>query len=219
MWSFLYYISDKKQDIPGTGKHCIFSVQDFQTASTNNSHNIEQLHNAYEPSPKKPKVHTENRLEYIDKSTFSDHASYSNKEDRSEHMILDYASKESKDLCHETNNASNKIEDEKPFQVVLDCCDIDISKVGYVDIEDCDFDQKLKENCLHQDWLDSYRHQYLQCLKYSSKPLNFSVEKWCIRIWKNDIKRNVEFPRVVRIWYKTKKRGSSLKWTTDVEGK
>ena len=110
---------------------------------------------------------------------------------------------------------------EKPFSVVLDSYDLDIERVEALETNDIDLKRNLHNGQIYSDWLNKTQGQYLSCLDACCEqtPLQFKVEKWCVRFWQESVSDPQNFPRIVRIWYRTKREGVSLRWAKDVEGK
>lgn len=102
------------------------------------------------------------------------------------------------------------------FHVILDCCDLDIEKVEYSNISNNLRDALSYSN---QKPLEEKRDLLTTCLSQTWEPLQFSVEKWCLRIWKEDVYKTTDFPPVIKVMYRTTAKGTSLRWTLDQDGK
>ncbi|XP_058245337.1 aminopeptidase O isoform X2 [Hemibagrus wyckioides] len=143
------------------------------------------------------------------------------------------------------NDASNTSWDDasKDFTLILDCCDLVVSKVEEVDV--CTVSELW--NLLEVDKvpLDStqsssfalvqrlmsipsarWRQQqdlYLQCscaqAVNTTEPLLFHMDQWSLQIRKKGVRSPHAFPRALRIWYKTKPSGGSVRWTKDQDGR
>ena len=50
------------------------------------------------------------------------------------------------------------------------------------------------------------------------QPISFKDEKWCLKIWKSNVKSKLDFPRVIRIIWTTSREGKSLLWRLDQSG-
>ncbi|XP_072137734.1 aminopeptidase O isoform X2 [Mobula birostris] len=138
-------------------------------------------------------------------------------------------------------------DDGKDFVLVLDCCDLVVSKVEEVNVtaaadadrlngtdvlkpEDGTFSQGLQDDPqnsivdeilgLSADRWQEQHNYYLQC---SNVPgcgeLQFETDTWSMKIRKPGIQSPQDFPRVLRIWYETKPEGGSVKWTKDQSGR
>ncbi|XP_026530309.1 aminopeptidase O isoform X1 [Notechis scutatus] len=131
-----------------------------------------------------------------------------------------------------------EIHGSEDFLLVLDCCDLCVLKVEEVDvavvpgIEKCTSSAKLMDaskdprnlqNRIVHELVtlptNNWREQ-LQCYKHCSQApacgeLLFMTGTWSLEIRKAGIKLPEDFPRAIRIWYKTKPEGQSLSWTTD----
>ncbi|XP_060787902.1 aminopeptidase O isoform X2 [Neoarius graeffei] len=128
------------------------------------------------------------------------------------------------------------------FTLILDCCDLSVSKVEEVDV--CTVSELRKLLEVDQVPLDStqdssfglvqrlisipsarWRQQqdlYLQCscacAVSQTEPLLFHMDQWSLQIRKKGVRDPHAFPRALRIWYKTKPTGGSVRWTKDQDG-
>ncbi|XP_021350898.1 aminopeptidase O-like isoform X2 [Mizuhopecten yessoensis] len=98
------------------------------------------------------------------------------------------------------------------FQMILDCCDINILNVQ--DLTECEEDlEQITDDPINK----------IQRLgndgNVNTNLLKFTVEKHCIRIHKPGCSNIKDFPRMLKISFLTKPEGQSLKWTGDQEGK
>ncbi|XP_060738148.1 aminopeptidase O [Tachysurus vachellii] len=143
------------------------------------------------------------------------------------------------------NDARNTSWDDvsKDFTLILDCCDLSVSKVEEVDV--CTVSELWNLLEVDKVALDStqdssfglvqrlmsipsarWRQQqdlYLQC-SYAqavnpAEPLLFHIDKWSLQIRKKGVQSPHSFPRALRIWYKTKPSGGSVRWTKDQDGR
>ncbi|XP_072271067.1 aminopeptidase O isoform X3 [Pyxicephalus adspersus] len=131
--------------------------------------------------------------------------------------------------------------DSSDFVLVLDCCDLSVSKVEEVDFisvpvtekymcspHSCHkFEHQFHDN--HQmppelarppanQWKDLF--YYMQCsLAPGCGELPFVTDSWSLQIVKPGVKMPCAFPSVVRIWYKTTENERSVKWTKDQSGR
>ncbi|XP_047011550.1 aminopeptidase O isoform X3 [Ictalurus punctatus] len=139
------------------------------------------------------------------------------------------------------NDASNTSWDDvsKDFTLILDCCDLSVSKVEEVDICTVSKLRKLDQVALDSTQDPSFslveslisipsarwRQQqdlYLQCSRARAvsptEPLLFHMDQWSLQIRKKGVQSSHAFPRVLRIWYKTNPIGGSVRWTKDQDG-
>lgn len=139
------------------------------------------------------------------------------------------------------NDASNTSWDDvsKDFTLILDCCDLSVSKVEEVDICTVAELRKLDQVALDSTQDPSFslveslisipsarwRQQqdlYLQCSRARAvsptEPLLFHMDQWSLQIRKKGVQSSHAFPRVLRIWYKTNPIGGSVRWTKDQDG-
>ncbi|XP_061585334.1 aminopeptidase O [Cololabis saira] len=149
--------------------------------------------------------------------------------------VVDTGSFQSSDLWQTTN--------EDDFTLVLDCCDLDVSKVEEVDITSMlgplpevaseraevvsvnpqtTFIQKLFSVPSAQ-W--RLKHQlYSQCSRapgaaQNDNLLHFHRDLWSLQVRKKGVTSPQEFPRVIRICYKTRPTGGSVMWTKDQDNR
>ncbi|XP_036434254.1 aminopeptidase O isoform X2 [Colossoma macropomum] len=123
------------------------------------------------------------------------------------------------------------------FTLILDCCDLLVSKVEEVDVstvpelrnllegDEVDLDGQHSSFVLVHKLIsipsDRWRQQhdlYLQC-SYASvvhtQPLLFHMDQWSLQVRKKGVQSPSDFPRCLRIWYETKPTGGSVRWTKD----
>ncbi|KAL6458827.1 hypothetical protein MHYP_G00322990 [Metynnis hypsauchen] len=123
------------------------------------------------------------------------------------------------------------------FTLILDCCDLLVSKVEEVDVstvpelgeilegDKVDLDSQNSSFVVVQKLIsipsDRWRQQhdlYLQC-SYASgvhrQPLLFHMDQWSLQVRKKGVQSPSDFPRCLRIWYETKPTGGSVRWTKD----
>ena len=110
------------------------------------------------------------------------------------------------------NESGNETGD---FEMILDCWEITVERVEEVivtgGLEDID-----KYDLTTSD--DAYR-TFLRRPKCGGKELDYRTDKQCVKIRKKGVKNAHEFPRVVRLFYRTHPKGYSLKWTKDQDGR
>lgn len=126
------------------------------------------------------------------------------------------------------------------FTLVLDCCDLDVSKVEEVDIasvldrlpnvasessESPSPPAALLQNLLSTpsaQWRQKHR-SFLLCSRAPGATdggsLHFSRDRWSLQVRKTGVKTSQKFPRVIRISYKTRPSGDSVRWTKDQDGR
>ena len=110
------------------------------------------------------------------------------------------------------NESGNETGD---FEMILDCWEITVERVEEVivtgGLEDID-----KYDLTTSD--DAYR-TFVPWSKCGGKELDYRTDKQCVKIRKKGVKTAHEFPRVVRLFYRTHPKGYSLKWTKDQDGR
>lgn len=125
------------------------------------------------------------------------------------------------------------------FTLVLDCCDLDVSKVEEVDITSVldrlpNVASESSESPSPQaafvqslfctpsaQWRQ--KHHSLLCSRGPGAPgegsLHFHRDRWSLQVRKTGVKTPQKFPRVIRISYKTRPSGGSVRWTKDQDGR
>uniref|UniRef100_A0A3Q2CVC4 Aminopeptidase O (putative) n=1 Tax=Cyprinodon variegatus TaxID=28743 RepID=A0A3Q2CVC4_CYPVA len=128
------------------------------------------------------------------------------------------------------------------FTLVLDCCDLDVSKVEEVDTDSvsaplgfpskvaseeisvgsqADFIQHLFSMPSSQ-WRE--RHQlFLLCSRSPGTQngglVNFQTDRWSLQVRKSGVTSAQGFPRIIRIYYETRPLGGSVRWTKDQDNR
>lgn len=128
------------------------------------------------------------------------------------------------------------------FTVVLDCCDLDISKVEEVDVTLVSAMSGLlpeaafgvtsvaQQTAFIQEIISMpsvrwrQKHQlYLLCSRapgaQDTTSLHFHQDQWSLQVRKKGTASSQDFPRAVRIWYETRPTGGSVRWTKDQDGR
>ncbi|RVE68078.1 hypothetical protein OJAV_G00088160 [Oryzias javanicus] len=133
-------------------------------------------------------------------------------------------------LWHTTSNSD--------FTLVLDCCDLDVSKVEEVDITSSpdimgllpqSASKILSENpqsafmenlfsMPSSQW--QMKHQIFSLCSHApcaedGSSLPFRRDLWSLQVRKRRVESSHQFPRIIRIHYQTKPSASSLRWTKD----
>lgn len=132
-------------------------------------------------------------------------------------------------------------DESEEFTLVLDCCDLTVSKVEELDVTTVPDLKKLDVDKQHANtdhpssspvqWLVSMpsvcwrlQHElYVQCSHsstvHNAQPLQFHTDRWSLQIRKEGVCSPHDFPCAVRIWYETKPTGGSVRWTKDQDGR
>lgn len=122
------------------------------------------------------------------------------------------------------------------FTLVLDCCDLDVSKVEEVDAASvssvtCLASEVTSETSgVVQKFLSMpssrwrQKHQlFSACGRapgvQSGSPLHFCRDRWSLQIRKIGVASPQDFPRALRICYETKPMGGSVRWTKDQDNR
>ena len=108
--------------------------------------------------------------------------------------------------------SGNEIDD---FEMILDCSELTVERVEEV-IVTGGLEDINKYDLTTSD--DTYR-TFVPWSKCGGKELDYRTDKQCVKIRKKGVKTAHEFPRVVRLFYRTHPKGYSLKWTKDQDGR
>ncbi|KAL4630061.1 aminopeptidase O isoform X1 [Arapaima gigas] len=138
--------------------------------------------------------------------------------------------------------ASWESESRGDFVLVLDCCDLVVTQVEEVDVtlvpgiqamlgED---EKGVKSTCPSTPLLQQlislpaacweqqhrlYRHCSQAPAPSGGGDLLYRIDKWSLQIRKKGVRSPHNFPCGLRIWYKTKPEGTSVRWTRDQSGR
>ncbi|KAL0979130.1 hypothetical protein UPYG_G00181130 [Umbra pygmaea] len=133
------------------------------------------------------------------------------------------------------------------FTLVLDCCDLTVSKVEQLDVSSVSDLQSLlldvRGEALGGEpqpdsqsatliqmlislgsarWKEQH-HLYSQCscapALETVGPLLFHTDRWSLQVRRKGAKTPHEFPRIIRVCYKTKPEGGSVRWTKDQDNR
>lgn len=106
-----------------------------------------------------------------------------------------------------------------PVHLKLDAYNLDVRGVKEILVPAEKLVFLVREVVVGGKTLADVAEDYLQCCQLPERPLDFSVEKWCIKVWKNGVMEYKDFPRVVKIEYSTQPAGPSLRWTVDQDNR
>uniref|UniRef100_A0A667XG04 Aminopeptidase O (putative) n=1 Tax=Myripristis murdjan TaxID=586833 RepID=A0A667XG04_9TELE len=142
-------------------------------------------------------------------------------------------------------DASWESTSEGDFTLVLDCCDLTVTKVEELDITSVSAMSSLLEGpprerpevgpvslsaALIQKLLavpsGQWRHQhrlFRLCSRASrfqdGLSLRFHTDRWSLQVRKKGVATPQEFPRAIRVCYETKPTGGSVRWTKDQDNR
>ncbi|XP_053182081.1 aminopeptidase O isoform X2 [Scomber japonicus] len=131
------------------------------------------------------------------------------------------------------------------FTLVLDCCDLAVSKVEEVDVTSVSAMSSYLAEISSERTGDSsvspqaaltqkvismpssqwrQQHQlFSQCSRapgvQDGSSLDFYTDRWSLQVRKRGISSPQEFPRVLRICYETRPTGGSVRWTKDQDNR
>lgn len=146
------------------------------------------------------------------------HLNYHGKDNES--IVLEEKTKNAAKF-HCDNSDDNRVKNKKnteniesqDFEIILDCCDIRVKCVTEVECNGVNLIQYLDP---------TYRKACGIAINFWTRrnhiPLQYAVNAWCIRIWKEGIKNVKQFPQAVCIEYETTPQGKSLLWRNDQDG-
>ncbi|TTH08275.1 Aminopeptidase O [Bagarius yarrelli] len=139
----------------------------------------------------------------------------------------------------DASSSSPRDDGSKDFTLILDSCDMSVSKVEEVDVGSVSELWKLREvdkmaqsssfglvqrlmSMPSAQWRQQ-QELYLQCSRAHAvspaEPLLFHMDHWSLQIRRKGVRTPHAFPCAVRIWYKTKPSGGSVRWTKDQDGR
>ena len=122
----------------------------------------------------------------------------------------------------DNSTSTIRCEDDKPdldklhdgaFTLVLDCCDLDVHSVECVPVSDVII--RTLTSGLTVDTQDLYS----DVRQLKGTRMNYTTEKWCVKVSAENAGHPWEFPRVIRIHYSTKPDGDSLRWAVDQDNR
>lgn len=127
------------------------------------------------------------------------------------------------------------------FTLVLDCCDLDVSKVEEVDVTSVSAMSGLLAEVASERSEGSQaafiqnlismpcnrwrqKHQLLSLCSRApgaqdGSSLHFHTDRWSLQVRKKGVASPQEFPRALRICYETKPTGGSVRWTKDQDNR
>lgn len=134
---------------------------------------------------------------------------------------------------------------DRDFTLVLDCCDLDVSKVEELDITLVSaMPSLLPEVACESSGVSSVEKQTVFIQKLVSMPsnqwrqkhqlfsqcscapatqdgtsLHFHRDRWSLQVRKKGVTSSQHFPRAVRICYETRPTGGSVRWTKDQDNR
>uniref|UniRef100_A0A3Q2QWW8 Aminopeptidase O (putative) n=1 Tax=Fundulus heteroclitus TaxID=8078 RepID=A0A3Q2QWW8_FUNHE len=132
--------------------------------------------------------------------------------------------------------------DAEDFTLVLDCCDLDVSKVEEVDVDSVSAPLGFPPKVASEDTSASSRAAFIQHLlsmpsaRWREKhrlfslcgrgpvarnagSLGFHTDRWSLQVRKAGVKSPQSFPRIIRIHYVTRPLGGSVRWTKDQDNR
>ena len=130
---------------------------------------------------------------------------------------------------------------EDDFTLVLDCCELDVSKVEEVDVTSVSATSGLSPERSEAGSVNSqaaftqnlismassrWRQKHQLFSSCSQAPgaqdgssLHFYRDRWSLQVRKKGVASPLEFPRVLRICYETRPTGGSVRWTKDQDNR
>ncbi|XP_057686774.1 aminopeptidase O isoform X2 [Corythoichthys intestinalis] len=118
------------------------------------------------------------------------------------------------------------------FTLILDCCDIAVSKVEQVNVTflSDSFHGVQPLDLIHAlvsmpsaQWRRQ-RELFTACsrapgVEQDGEPLRFHTDRWSLQVWKQGVSSPQDFPRALRIYYETRPTGGSVRWTKDQDNR
>ncbi|XP_028314476.1 aminopeptidase O isoform X2 [Gouania willdenowi] len=144
-----------------------------------------------------------------------------------------------------TIQTSGQTSPDGDFTLVLDCCDLTVSKVEELDVTSVlssldvlpDVSSRssadvplTRQTDLIRDLISmscsQWRHKHQLLSLCSGAPgvqdgssMRFNTDRWSLQVWKDGVTFPQQFPRALRICYETKPGGGSVRWTRDQDNR
>lgn len=113
----------------------------------------------------------------------------------------------------QTDTLNNK----EPWKLKLDYHQLQVKKVTELLPSDSAI-RKLNTGSTHL--LEQMKDCFLECSSSNVESrLDYSMDDWCLKIWKKTACLPRDFPNVIKIYYSTKPESKSLRWCKDQDGK
>uniref|UniRef100_A0A3B3V6B5 Uncharacterized protein n=1 Tax=Poecilia latipinna TaxID=48699 RepID=A0A3B3V6B5_9TELE len=128
------------------------------------------------------------------------------------------------------------------FTLVLDCCDLEVSKVEEVDTDSVSAALGFPLTAASEDisvdsqagfiqhlfsmpsshWKEKHR-LFSLCSRspgiQKGNSLHFHTDRWSLQVKKMGVTTSQDFPRIIRIYYMTRTLGGSVRWTKDQDNR
>ncbi|XP_054628808.1 aminopeptidase O isoform X1 [Dunckerocampus dactyliophorus] len=113
------------------------------------------------------------------------------------------------------------------FTLVLDCCDLNVSKVEQVDVASLSaaFPGVSPNDLVHKlvSMPSTHWRQQQELFSTCSRApaerdggsLQFCTDRWSLQVWKRGVSSPRAFPQTLRVCYETSPMGCSVRWTKD----
>ena len=147
------------------------------------------------------------------------------------------------ETAHIQSSHSWETTSDSDFTLVLDCCDLHVSKVEEVDVSSASATSSLLPEAERSGvgsvkpqaafiqnlisvpssrWRQKHR-LYMLCSRspgaQGGSSLHFYRDRWSLQVRKRGVASPQEFPRALRICYETKPAGGSVRWTKDQDSR
>ncbi|KAK5614592.1 hypothetical protein CRENBAI_016017 [Crenichthys baileyi] len=143
---------------------------------------------------------------------------------------------------HTQGSKSFQTSNAEDFTLVLDCCDLEVSKVEEVNTDSVSVPLGFPPEVASEDISVSAQADFVQHLfsmpsthwreklrllsLCSCAPgaqngglVHFQTDRWSLQVRKERVKSSQGFPRIIRIYYVTRPSGGSVRWTKDQDNR
>ncbi|MEQ2218488.1 hypothetical protein XENOCAPTIV_003910 [Xenoophorus captivus] len=143
---------------------------------------------------------------------------------------------------HTQGSQSFQTNSAEDFTLVLDCCDLEVSKVEEVNTDSVSVPLGFPPEVASEDisvsaQADFVQHLFsmpsahwrekLRLLSLCSRApgaqngglVHFQTDRWSLQVRKERVKSSQGFPRIIRIYYMTRPFGGSVRWTKDQDNR
>ncbi|XP_047236286.1 aminopeptidase O isoform X3 [Girardinichthys multiradiatus] len=143
---------------------------------------------------------------------------------------------------HTQGSQSFQTSSAEDFTLVLDCCDLEVSKVEEVNTDSVSVPLGFPPEVASEDisvsaQTDFVQHLFsmpsahwrekLRLLSLCSRApgaqngglVHFQTDRWSLQVRKERVKSSQGFPRIIRIYYMTRPSGGSVRWTKDQDNR
>ena len=116
-------------------------------------------------------------------------------------------------FCQDLEEIEDDTNERTNFELLLDQRHIEFTEVSELKDFTSEFELILSSFESRKDL-----NLMKSCFQKTTSPLMFKTDDWCLRIWKEGIFNAKDFPKVIKIGWKTQREAKSLMWRLDQDG-